>query len=734
MDTGPVTPSGPAPQALGGSLAAQLVSSHWYRVAGMAPRLRDHLRVHVQQYRGEIWRVVEDRLNGRFHRFDRSAWRIVGLLEGQLTLDQIWLRLAAEAGEHTPSQDELLGLLGQLHGMDLLAADSLPDLVEQGERDRRQARQKQRQRWLNPMAIRIPLWDPDRFLARWVRHLAPLLNRRGALLWLAWVLPAVVLAISHGHELSSNFAERLLALDNLLLLGLLFPLIKAAHELGHGLACKLRGGEVHDMGLMLLIFLPVPYVDASSAWAFPAKRDRMLVGAAGMLVELAVAAGAFYLWLWLEPGLAKSLAYNVSVLAGLSTVVFNGNPLLRYDGYYVASDALEIPNLAQRGARYWTWLFERLVLGRRSAARPSLARGEAVWFTLYTPLAFVYRLFVLFTIAVFVATQYLVVGVLMAFWSLTMSLGLPLYKGLVWLQRQVWAAHAPARGKRLVLGLGAALVLVVAVLPLPLSTQVDGVLWLPDSGVLRVTQAGFVQALAVANGSVVRSGQTVMQLREPALAARVALQSARAEAAAARYDGLRMSDPVKGQRAGTELAREAAELAGLRARENQLSLRSASAGRLWLQDDADLEGRFVKQGQILGYVIPPGAPVVRVIVDQADADLIRAGTRQIQVRAPFEPGRSWPATLQRAVPAASTDLPSAALGHQGGGGVPTDPRDDSGRKALVSHFELELGLPQGYAHAFIGSRVSVRFTHDAEPLVQRWWRWLRHLFLGQFQS
>ena len=720
--------------ARGGSLAAQLVSSHWYRVAGMSPRLREHLRIRVHHYRGEIWRVVEDRMNGRFHRFDRSAWRIITLLDGRLTLDQIWLRLASEAAEHTPSQDDLLVLLGQLHGLDLLAAGSLPDLAEQGERDRRQARQKSRQRWMNPLAIRIPLWDPDRFLTRWVRHLAPVMNRRGALLWLAWVLPAIVLAVSHSRELLGNFGERLLALDNLLLLGLLFPVIKALHELGHGLACKLRGGEVHDMGLMLLIFLPVPYVEASSAWAFRDKRDRMLVGAAGMLVEIAVAALAFYLWLWLEPGLAKSVAYNVALLAGVTTVVFNANPLLRYDGYYIASDALEIPNLAQRGGRYWTWLFERRVLGRRQALRPRMAPGEALWFVLYTPLSFAYRMFVLFTIAIFVATQYFVVGVAIAVWSMVMSLGLPIYKGLAWLREQVWGAQAPARGRRIVVGLLLGLALLIGAVPVPLHTQVDGVLWLPDSGVLRVSQAGFVKAVEVRNGALVAPGQTVLELRDPALTTRMAVQGGRAEAARARLDAVRQTDPAKAARARTEVTREEAELADLQGRDQRLTLRAGAGGQLWLQEEADLDGRFMKQGQIVGYVIPPAAPVVRAIVDQVDADLIRAGTRRITVKLPFAPGEDWDAQVVRAVPAASTDLPSAALGRQGGGGVATDPRDESGRKALVSHFELELALPPDFPHRFIGSRVSVRFTHDAEPLALRWWRWLRHLFLGQFQS
>lgn len=730
MDLGPVTSRG----GVAGSLAAQLVSSHWYRVAGIAPKLREQLRVHVHHYRGEIWRVVEDRLSGRFHRFDRQAWRIIALLDGQLTLDLIWHRLVSEGDEHTPTQDELLALLGQLHGLDLLATGSLPDLAEQSQRDRRHAHQKQHQRWINPLALRIPLLDPDRLLDRLVAWLRPLLNRRGTLLWLVWILPAVVLAFSHARQLANNFAERVLALDNLALLWLLFPLVKALHEFGHGIACKLRGGEVHDMGVMLLVLLPVPYVDASSAWAFPDKRDRMLVGAAGMLVELAVAALSFYLWLWLEPGLAKSLAYNVAVLAGVTTVLFNGNPLLRYDGYYIASDLLEIPNLAQRGSRYWAYLSGRWLLGQRDAIPPPMANGERMWFLLYTPLSFVYRLFVLFAIALFIATQYLVVGVLVALWSLVMSLGLPLYRSLASLRRQLFDNPTAARGRRATALVIAMLLLGVFVLPLPLHTQVDGVLWLPDRSVLRAGQAGFVQTVVAIDGATLRPGDVALRLREPALAARLAVQTAQSEVALARYDAARQADPARGERVRAELDRAQAELADLQARAQRLIVRSEATGKLWLQDANDLTGRFVKQGQIVGYVIPPAAPVVRVIVDQSDADLIRARTHAVTVKLPFAPGENWPARVQRTVPAATTDLPSAALGRQNGGGVPTDPRDESGRKALVSHFELELTLPPDFPYRYIGSRVSVRFSHDAEPLAGRVWRGLRHLFLAHFQS
>jgi putative peptide zinc metalloprotease protein len=717
-----------------GGLHTQLVNSHWYRVASVVPRLRQQLRVHAHRYRGRLWYVIEDRMNGRYHRFDRQAWRIIHLLNGTLTLEQLWHRLASEPGAHTPSQEDILALLGQLHSLDLLASGSLPDLAEAGRRERSQSRQRRWQRYMNPLALRFRLFDPDKFLVRAVHLLKPVLNRGGAALWLVWVLPALVLAWSHWPELTSNFGERLLALDNLALLWLIFPLVKALHEIGHGVACRLRGGEVHDMGVMLLIFLPVPYVDASSSWAFARKRDRMLVGAAGMLVELAIAAGAFYFWLWLEPGTSKAIAYDVAVLASVTTLLFNGNPLLRYDGYYIASDALEIPNLAQRATRYWGYLIERWILRRPELLSPVMAHGEGFWFATYAPLSFVYRMFVLFSIAMFISHKYFAVGAFIAAWGLLAGLGLPLYRGLQWLRRMLLDARSGAHGRRAALAAVGVLAVLLFVIPLPHHTQVDGVLWLPDSGVLRAGQAGFVGKVLARPGDPVLSGADIMNLTDSTLSAHQVEQAAKVEAAQVRYDAARLMDPSKGQQLASDLEREEAELHALQERAGRLEVHTAAPGSLWLHDSDNLPGQYVKQGQVLGYVIPAAAPTVRVIIDQTDADFIRSHTRSIAVKLPFEPGPTWSARVVRAVPAAMNELPSAALGREGGGAVATDPRDQSGRKALVSHFEYELALPEQFPYRFIGSRASVRFEHPSEPLAYRIWRGVRRLFLAFFHS
>ena len=180
----------------------------------------------------------------------------------------------------------------------------------------REERARARRAFGNPMAIRLALWDPDRFLDRIAPLWRLIWSRAGLLLWLAVVLPAAFLVAPHWPELSNNFADRVLATDNLFILYLLFPILKALHELGHATAVKARGGEVHDLGVIFLVMLPVPYVEASASIAFRSKWQRATVGAAGVAVELFLAAIAFYLWLLAEPGVVRAALFNAMLIAG----------------------------------------------------------------------------------------------------------------------------------------------------------------------------------------------------------------------------------------------------------------------------------------------------------------------------------------------------------------------------------------------------------------------------------
>ena len=377
-------------------------SPSWYRVAELKPRLRSHAQLHRHEYRGRVWYILQDLAGGKSHRFSPAAWRFIGLMDGRLTVQELWDAVSRDSGDDAPTQDEVIRLLGQLHAADALICDVMPDSEELFRRFGKHERMKLKQRLWTPLAVRFPLFDPEQFLERSYPGVRFLFSWFGAVLWLAVVGTGAVMAASHWGDLTEGIVDRALTPQNLVLLWFVYPLVKALHELGHGYAAKYAGGEVHEIGIMLLVLVPVPYVDVSSTWGVRDKRKRMLVGAAGIAVELFLGALAMFVWLNAESGAVHAIAYNVMLISGVSTLLFNGNPLLKFDGYYVLSDAIEIPNLATRSNKYLGYLIQRYLFGLKNADSPAETRGERVWFVIYGIAAFLYRMFIMFVIILYI--------------------------------------------------------------------------------------------------------------------------------------------------------------------------------------------------------------------------------------------------------------------------------------------------------------------------------------------
>ncbi|APW37320.1 hypothetical protein RD110_09045 [Rhodoferax koreense] len=711
-------------------MSVALLSEQWHRVAGLRPRLVPHARVHRHVTHGAVWHVLEDVGGARQHRLNAQAYRVLRLLDGRHSLDQIWQRISREISDDTPSQDDVLQLVGQLNAQDLLVVDATPDAAELLVRHERQQRQKRRQSVGNPMSIKIPLWDPDSFLRR-LLAVTPAIP--AALVWAAWlgvVGTALALVPAHWPDLSRNFGEQMLAANNLLLAALVYPLLKLAHELAHGAAVIRRGGEVHEMGVMLLMFYPSPYVDASASNAFPSRWARMRVAAAGMVVELWIAALAFFLWMAIEPGFWRSVLYNLMVLGSVSTVLFNGNPLLRFDGYFMLADAIGVPNLSQRATAFWQFLLRRFVLGARGAKMPPASRYELGWLAAYAPLALVYRLTVSFGIAWFVAQQYFFVGVLLAAWSLATSVVWPLGKGLFSLWSSPQFAARPWRAWGAVIGGVALLLGLLLALPLPRHVRVQGIAWLPEEAILRARADGFVQTIAAHEGAAVQPGDMVVATHNADLVAKVAEQTGRLALAQARLDAAWVSQPAVAARMQEEVNAEEAALVRAQADVADLQLRAGVPGTVRLEQAQDLPGRYVKRGDMLGYVIGASVPLVRVALTQAEAELDLADLRGIEVRMAGAVEKTYTGRLARSTPQASHNLPSAALGATGGGKFAVDPRDETGATAMETAFQFDIETPDTPTLGAIGTRAYVALEQSPEAIGWRWWRHARRLFLA----
>ena len=711
-------------------MSQSLLSSSWYRVSALKPRLRGHAEIHRQRFRGQLWYVLQDHQTGRFHRLSPAANLALALMDGHRTLDEIWDMVGRKAGDDPPTQDEMIQLLSQLHASDLLQSELPPDFGEISDRALKASRNTVVSRLRNPLALRFPLFDPDRFLDATVGLVRPLFSYWGLLAWLALVIAGAVLGAMNWAELTGDATDRLLSVGNLALIVAVYPFVKALHEAGHAYAAKVWGGQVHEVGIMLLIFVPAPYVDATSATAFQSKARRMVVSGAGIMVEFGLAALAMIFWVNAEPGLARALAFNVMLIGSISTLFFNGNPLLRFDGYYILMDLIEIPNLGSRANKYFWYLVQRYLLGIESVESPANVRTERKWLFSYAVLAFIYRIFLSIAIALIVATKLFFVGVALALFSLASTFLFPMLKGIGFLFTSPRLQHRRGRAIAVASVFLATIVGFVGFVPLPYATVAQGVVWLPGEDEVRAATAGMLVEVLAQPDTAVSAGAPLLRFEDPGIAERRAVLASQVDELNLQYEAMRFRDRTQAAVLLERRAHAEAILAAFDQRAAGLTLQAGLAGRFVLPESRSLLGRFYRQGDLLGYVVPDRTPVVRIVVPQSEVDLVRARTRSVDVRLAFAPELSIPASIGRAVPAAQKDLPSLALSTTDGGDIALG-GGAGGPAALESLFVFDIALERTPEELFYGARAWVRLDHGSEPLLFRLMRAIRQTLLGQ---
>ncbi len=710
-----------------------LYSALWHRVEGLKPRMKPGVAVERHVIRGEIWYVTRDRLSAASHRLSAPVYAILMRMDGERTVARIWQEVVEIFGADAPSQDQVIQMLGQLSTFDLVQADTLGDGRELAQR----AEQMRGKRWLqqiqNPLFFKLPLFDPHRFLTVTAHLIRPFFSPLGLLIWLGVMGWYVVQGVTHWDALTRNFSDRLLAPDNLVILLLLFPAIKLVHELGHAYATRIFGGEVHEVGLMFLVFMPAPYVDATASAAFSDKWRRIVVAAAGMMAEMLLAAGAMAIWINAEPGFLRSAAFNTMMIASVSTLVFNGNPLLRFDAYYIFADLVEIPNLATRAAKWWYWLAQRYLFGMREAVSPVTGHGESVWFAIYAPASLAYRLTVVFSIALVVGSSYFFIGVALVAWTMIQSFVWPLLKALQFVLMSPAVGRRRVRATAVTLGGALALVALVGYAPVPHGTVVQGVLWVPDEARLTAETQGTVRRFLVAPGTVVAAGTPIVEMEDPFIRSEHRLAKARLDELNRRLTAAESIAPATIAVIRKQMEYARGELANTEARMAALILKAPVAGRAILPRWQDLVGSHASRGTVLGYVMPDTRPIVRAVVPEGEIDLVRSETKSVAVRLSGQILTPVPdARLARLVPGAERKLPSLALAANAGGPFVLDPAAKDKDVAVQPFFVADIALPETFRPEGWGERVYVRFDHGMASLFDQAYRSVRQMFLKRF--
>ena len=707
-------------------------SEQWYRVAELHPRLHAHVRMLRHSYRGEIWHVLEDPVSGRQHRINPVAWSLVARLDGRHNLQKIWDLVVEELGSRAPTQPEVLALLGQLHSNELIASEASPDLSGMFKQQRKRRGQKllaQR----NPLAFKVPLGHPGAWLDRMLPLARLLFTPWAGLIWLILVMGVALLTASHSQGLAVYARLHVGSAQQLLLLWLLFPLVKVVHELAHALALRRWGGEVGEVGVTLMLLMPVPYVDASAATGFRARHRRVIVSLAGIACELLLAALAFLVWLSVADGTVRQAAFAVMLIGAVSTLAFNGNPLIRMDAYHALADWLESPGLAQRSRAYWLYLARRWLLGLRQTRPPAVGRGERRWLLGYGAASTLYQWLLAGWIVSWLLGVNLALGIFALSWFVLMMVALPAKR--LWRWARTSAELSEHRSRALSVGalVAAMPVLLLLVLPLPATTRADGVVWLPEGALARARADGFVAEVLVVDGAEVEPGTPILLLDDPHLPAQADSLLARERRLRAALQLALFSQPAMAAALSEQLAELAAEQQRLDDRSAALTVRALQAGQVVLPRGEDLPGSFVARGTVVAHVLPPEGSPVRVVVAQDDVSRLARQSSPPQVRLASAPTVTRSAQLLAQTPAATRELPSPLLADRHAGRFATDPQDPKALRTLEPVFTLDLALPDG-VWARPGTRAWVRFDHGLEPLGWQWARRLRQLFIGRLAS
>ena len=707
--------------------------SLWTYISHLRPSFRGHIHLYPQVYRGERWYVLHDQSSGVYLRFNEHAYSLLGRLEGDLTLDEIF-EYANEASLDYPlSKQEIVSLIGQLSAAELLK-DALPLNAQDIFRQYKTQKQKKYQRVLmNPFSIKVPFLDPDKFLTKFSSLARNLFTPTAMWLWLGTVLFALVLGVTNFEEILYDVSKIEFSPLQIVLFWLTYPLIKVFHELGHGLAVKVFGGEVHEAGVNFLIFMPIAYVDATASWGFRNKWRRVLVGAAGIITELFIASLALFLYLLVEPSLIKDLALNTLLIATVSTLLFNGNPLLRFDGYFILEDLLEIPNLATRSKKYYYYLTQKYILKLENIYSPSTAYGEEKWFAIYGFLAPLYRLTILLGITIYLADAFLVVGLGLGIWIVVMQIILPLSKAIIFLSNSKLVAPKRARGVGLIFIISITLFM-IANLPVATTSYIEGVvLPLHGSEVVAKT-SGFVEKVLVESGAELKKNQLIIKLIDRELLTKqkeliAQLNELKIEL---RYE--QRHSIVKSQMVKNDINTAKSELRLVAQKISQLTIYSHINGKFVLRDERSLRDMFISQGDVVGDIINREDLVIRALVSQSRIGLLESHATSAEFILAGDIKTSYKSKIIAQTPQATDCIPSQALAVDGGGVLLTQNSSNHEKKLLTPMFQLDLSLPKTLKIDKIGTRVYIRLNHGNLTLYEQFSLYFNQLFLRHFYS
>ncbi len=694
----------------------------WYRLSESKIALRASVRIHRQVYRGVVWYVLYEPFTNKFYRLPQGAYEFVSRLSIYKTVGEVWNGMLNSATGEIPGQGEVIEMLAQLYQSNMLMYDGIEDGAKLFERNKKQNRKKVKASLLNIFFLKVPLVDPDALLnkLRWL--IACLISKPFALVWLLTVIVAAKYGVENFDALKDS-AQGFLSPSNIGWVYVCTVFVKLLHEFGHASVVKRYGGEVHTLGVMFMLLVPLPYVDATASWSFRKKSRRILVGAAGMLTEFLIASIALILWANLGGGILKNLAYNVIIMASVSTVLFNINPLMRFDGYYMLTDLLDMPNLQQRSVQHLKYLLERYIFFKRDAEPVAETWSERFVYFLYGICSSVYRIFLFTGFIVAISQHYLLLSFFMGILLCLTMVIMPVGRFLKYIFASPGLALVRSRAVILtVLFFGGVFAFLFNV-PVPDTFKAPGVMEARTYENAIVGESGLVDRIYHYADGLVHKGDTLMLLQNRELEFQLEEKRAQLrEATQSYYQALENAPenmlPIE-KRIGA-LKQELEKLEEDRSKQAVI----APIDGIWdLKDLDDYKDRFVRQGDSIGLLLDTSSFDFLAVVSQEEVSRLFAGKpRSVSVRLNGDAFTEIPVENVMAIPAASDHLPSAALGWLAGGEIETRVNNaQTGEQTVEPVYIVRAQLNDSLLASFKrhGRTGKIRFDLGETPLAMQ---------------
>jgi putative peptide zinc metalloprotease protein len=723
-------------------------------------RKRADLVAKRQHYLGRSYWIVKDPIGLNYYRFQDEEYAILQWLDGNTSLDEIKDRFEEEFPPQKITLEELQQFLGMLHRSALVVVD----LGGQGIQLHKRRDERRRRELLaaasNILCIRFKGFDPERFLNAIYPYVAWFFSPAFFIFTCALALCAGTLVMVEFDAFRAKLPEfqQFFSVHNAFLLAAVLGVTKVLHEFGHGLACKHFGGECHEMGVMVLVLTPCLYCNVSDSWLLPSKWHRAAIGAAGIYVELVMASICTFLWWFSQPGLLHNLCIDVMFMSSITTIVFNANPLLRYDGYYILSDLSEIPNLRQKATSILSRKMSEWFLGMEMPDDPFLPQSNQLFFALYSIAASIYRWVVAFSICFFLYKLFLsydleVIGQAVIAMSLYGLLVMPLYKlgKFFYVPGRIEQVKKPYFYTSL--GVLTVLVAIFFFLPLPSSVICTFEIEPRDAVPVYVDVSGEIVSIDVKPGEHVVAGQQLAQLKSEDVRNSLLKMDGSVREYRAKLENLmRLSfrdykvadqipqvqeairsseDQWKQKKQDFERLRLVAPADGFVLPPTLTTRHDPAEEKLSLWSGTPLDpenvGAALEQGTLFCQVGDPKKLEAVMVVDQAERNLIKKGAR-VDLKLEGYPGTTLRSEITE-IAESELKITPQRLSTKAGGEVPTKTDPKTGIESPIStSYQAKAPIDDPNGIFRLGVRGQARVYTEWIPLATRLWRLVVHTF------